>query len=127
MLVDLGLVVFEGSVCDGAHLAGLLLCEVRVGRWQVCAHWADNRARCVGDGALLVRVLQGRAGAGILDVGRGNIGVIVDDRVAVVRDLSVRDRAPGLGVVGIVVRMVRRERGGRGTDYWADLLGGGHG
>jgi len=37
VLVDLGLVVLEGSVGDRAHLAGLFLCQVRVGRWEVCA------------------------------------------------------------------------------------------
>ena len=45
---------------------------------------SNNRASCVGDGALVVGVLQGRAGAGVLDVGGGNVGVVVDDRVAVV-------------------------------------------
>jgi hypothetical protein len=127
VLVDLRLVVLEGSVCDGAHLAGLLLCKVRVGGWQVCADGSDNRASCIGDGALLVRVLEGGAGAGVLDAGGSYIGVVVDDRVAVVGDLGVRDRAPGFGVVGVVVGVVGRERGGRGSDDGADLLGGGHG
>jgi hypothetical protein len=127
VFVDLGLVVLESSVCDGAHLAGLLLCKVRVGGWQVCADGSDNRASCVGDGALLVRVLEGRAGAGVLDAGGSYIGVVVDDRVAVVRDLGVRDRATSFRIVGIVVRVVGRERGGRGSDDGADLLSGGHG
>jgi hypothetical protein len=127
VLVDLGLVVLEGSVGDRAHLAGLLLCQVRVGRGQVCANRSDNRAGGIGDGSLVVGVLEGGASAGILDVGGGNVGVVVDDRVAVVLHLCVGDWATGLRVAGVVVRVVGRERGGGGSDHWANLLGGGHG
>jgi len=126
VLVDLGLVVLEGSVGDGAHLAGLLLCEVRVGGGQVCADRSDYRAGCIGDGALLVRVLESGAGTGVLDAGGCYIGMVVNDRVAVVRDLGVGDRAPGLGIVGVVVRVVGRQRGGGCSYDRTDLLGGGH-
>lgn len=127
VLVDLGLVMLEGSVCDGAHLAGLLLSEVRVGGRQVCADGADDGAGRVGDGALLVGVLEGRAGAGVLDLRRGYVGVVVDDRVSVMLDFGVCDGAAGFGVVDVVVRVVGRQRGRGGADDGADLLGGGHG
>ena len=127
VLVDLGLVVLEGSVGDRAHLAGLLLCQVRVGRREVRANRANDGAGCVGDGALVVGVLEGRAGAGVLDLRRGYVGVVVDDRVSVMLHFGVCDGAAGFGVVDVVVRVVGRQRGRGGADDGADLLGGGHG
>jgi hypothetical protein len=127
VLVDLGLVVLEGSVGDRAHLAGFLLCQVRVGRREIRANRANDGAGCVGDGALVVGVLEGRAGAGVLDVGGGYIGVVVDDGVAVVLHLGVGDRATSFGVAGVVVRVVGREGGGGRSHNGANLLGGGHG
>jgi hypothetical protein len=123
VLVDLGLVVLEGSVGDRAHLAGFLLCQVRVGRREIRANRANDGAGCVGDGALVVGVLEGRAGAGVLDVGGGYIGVVVDDGVAVVLHLGVGDRATSFGVAGVVVRVVGREGGGGRSHNGANLLG----
>jgi hypothetical protein len=96
-----------------------------VGRRQVSAHWADNRASGIGDRVLAVRVLESRARAGILD-GLGDGGVVVDDGVVVVRDFGVGDGAAGFWVVGVVVRVVGGQDTGGGSHDGADLLGGGH-
>jgi hypothetical protein len=125
VLVDLSLVVVQSRVCNRAHRARLLLCEVRVGRRQVSAHGADNRASGIGDGVLAVGILESRASAGVLDGPRDG-GVVVDDGVVVVRDFGVGDGAAGFGVVGVVVRVVGGEDRGGGSHDGADLLGGGH-
>jgi len=106
-------VVLQSCVCDGADLAGLLLGKVRVGWRQVCADRSNDGASCVRDGALLVCVLKCGASAGVLDACISNIGVVVDDAVAVMGNLGVGDWASGLGVFGIVVRVVWG-KGGRG-------------
>ena len=121
--------MLERRVRHRTHLARLLLSKVRVGRGQVGADGADDGAGGVGDGAVLVCVLEGGAGAGarVLDAGGGDVGVVVDDRVAVVRDFGVGDGAAGFGVFGVVVRGVGGQGGCGRADDGADLLGGGHG
>jgi hypothetical protein len=96
-----------------------------VGRRQVSAHWANNRASGIGDGVLAVRILEGGARAGVLDR-LGDGGVVVDDGVVVVGDFGVGDGAAGFGVVGVVVRVVGGQDRGGGSNDRADLLGGGH-
>lgn len=96
-----------------------------MGRRQVGADGPDNRAGSVGDGVLAVGVLESRARTGVLG-GLGDGSVVVDDGVAVVRDLGVGDGAAGVGVAGVVVRVVGGEDRGCGSHDGADLLGGGH-
>ena len=126
MLVNLGLVVLQSSICHRANRAGLLLGEVRVGRREVSAHGTNDRAGGIRDRLLGVGVLEGRASGGVL-AGLRDSRVVVDDGVVVVLDLGVGDGAAGLGVAGVVVRVVGREDGGGGSHNGADLLGGRHG
>lgn len=96
---------------------------MRVGRRQVSAHRADDRASGVCDGVFGVGVLEGRAGAGVLR-GLRDGAVVVDDGGVVVGDFGVGDGAAGFGVGGVVVRVVGGEDGGGCSDDGADLLGG---
>lgn len=117
--MNLRLVVLERSIGDRADLSGLLLVQSGVLRWQHGANGADDRAGSIGDGFLVVGVLESRALGCIPGVstfsGYWGAGVAVDD-VVVVLDLCVGDGTAGLRVVREGGVAGWEDRGGRSDD-----------
>ena len=149
VLVDLALVVVERRVGDGADLAGVVLLDLRVLRWQVGADGADDGAGGVGQRLLVVCVLERGAlrsvhGRGLVVRDRGRVGVGVDD-IVMVRHLGISVSVPckklrttcrfrsylcichwalEVRVVVVVLGVVRRQDGRGCANDGADLSGG---
>lgn len=112
--VDLIPVVLERRVGDGTDLGGVGTIDGGVRGRQHRRHGPHDRAGGVRQAAILVRILQRRAGVGIhrLDHVLGHqrrVRVVQDLVGAVVADLGLGHRAGGIRVRGVVVRVVRRE------------------